>query len=169
MSSRKFKERYTSLSEIEKDIKNAYKIAERMIVQIDFYLQNEKLEEETKNKLKKWKDLIQKILEKYRNFNHNFFNDLKADFDIIFEIEDKIYKEITIKLWHDYMTPVEKSISNGEYFAYLVHYGHDIVVNHMEGDFISATLSTSEKFGTFHGKKVGLILESERYNMFTIK
>lgn len=174
MPVRKFREKYNDISEIKQDIKNSFLISESMIKYISFMIENDEVTDYEKKYLQESKEIIQNILDKYKDYYDNYTNQplevFQEDFNSIFEIENKIYNDITKRLWENHTTSMDQPQKQGDRFSYIVHYVEpfeDIKIKHTDGDFISATLSTDTKWGTFHSRKVGLILDPKRYIIFS--
>ncbi|MBR3003214.1 MAG: hypothetical protein IKF38_06670 [Clostridia bacterium] len=155
-------------------IETSIAIAKKMIIQIDFYLENESLSEENKEYLVKSKETINEILKKYDNFLNQFIMDKKyeevaQDFETIFDIEDKIYQQITLTIWKNYFSNIRENFKQGDEFRYIVHAGREIInlpgklgykkSRNFDGDYISASILSNKDITMFEKNNVGLILE----------
>lgn len=160
------------------DIETVIKLAQRMIIQIDYYINNEELNETERECLVKSKSKIMSTLAKYGDIDRmllGFFDDKKKDeiiedFERIFEIEDTIYKYITLPTWKKFFSGINPNFRQGDSFRYIVHAGSEIInlpgrlgykkSRNFDADYISASILTNEDVTMFEKNRVGLILEA---------
>lgn len=98
----------------------------------------------------------------------NIYNEYKKYINLVLKIEEEIHEKVTLRLWKEYCTPINKEFKQGDVFRYIVHSGYNIIKlpglpgyeknRHIDGDFVSASLITNEQMHLYNGN-VGLILE----------
>ena len=190
MGSRKINREYL---EYDNNKNTAICIAERMVVLIDYYLENENLLEDDAEFLKNSKMTIIDIIKKSKKARETpifqpsslpleeycrYLMDLEEkekdefikDMQIVFDLEDEIYKRITLPVWKKYFSNGNTTFKQGEEFHYIVHAGCEIINlpgrigykknRNFKGDYISASILSDQDISTFENLNVGLILEA---------
>ena len=200
---RKFSTKYS-----EDDIYDAFTLAQTLLNQIEYYIQNEELSEIERKFLVESQKYIEELIKKYESgpsvrekisleqisFGFKTYNDPKyqalsaeeynriyqessetlkmfrKDFEKVFEIEETIYKLITIPLWKKSTTNIEIENKPGDEFTYIVHSGEGIIylpgfpdyrkTRNINGDYVSASLITDKQMAMFLNSQVGLILKA---------
>lgn len=200
---RKFSTKYS-----EDDIYDTFTLAQTLLNQIEYYIQNEELSEIERKFLVESQKYIEELIKKYESgpsvrekisleqisFGFKTYNDPKyqalsaeeynriyqessetlkmfrKDFEKVFEIEETIYKLITIPLWKKSTTNIEIENKPGDEFTYIVHSGEGIIylpgfpdyrkTRNINGDYVSASLITDKQMAMFLNSQVGLILKA---------
>ena len=162
---------------IFEDVETSLVIARKMVMQIEYYLENEDLIEIKRDFLIKSKASIMQIIDKYNSDANILFrnprgispDDIISDFNKVFEIENAIYEYITLPTWKDYFSRANSNFKQGDSFRVIVHAGGEIINlpgrlgykknRNFDADYISASILTDEDVSMFQRHRVGLILE----------